>query len=85
MKVEVTMGTYEVVRPAPCEERPVHQDDQWRWLVLVSVCVNVLVNSYVSYNGGVLNLAVMEHFQSDPILTSWLVSVYLSMFALASK
>ena len=67
------------------EVEVVTEEDGWRWLVLSMACVNMLVNCCVNYHAGVLNMAVLEHFRSDPIMTSWLISIYVSMFATAGQ
>ncbi|XP_012942500.1 monocarboxylate transporter 6, partial [Aplysia californica] len=53
-----------------------------RWLVLAMSFVNLLVNGSLNYHVGVLNLALLDNYHADPLLTSWLMSLYVSLFAL---
>lgn len=69
-----------------CQECPVGLEDVSngrRWLVLVMSTLQVMFNGSVNLNVGILNLAVLESFQAGPLLTSWLMSVYVSLSCLA--
>ena len=53
-----------------------------RWLVLAMSFFNIVVNNSINYNVGVLNLAVLDTYDADPLVISWLMALYISVFAL---
>ncbi|KAK7475245.1 hypothetical protein BaRGS_00033476 [Batillaria attramentaria] len=56
----------------------------WRWAILgASVMANMLT-TYGTFNAGVLKVAVLRHYGSDDITTTWLMTYHFSLFALAA-
>ncbi|RUS80481.1 hypothetical protein EGW08_011759 [Elysia chlorotica] len=56
--------------------------DPWRWVVLGSAFFTMLLNAAVSYNVGVLNVAVQDSFGVGAETVSWMMAVYSAMFAI---
>ncbi|KAK3763574.1 hypothetical protein RRG08_056998 [Elysia crispata] len=57
--------------------------DPWRWVVLTASFFTMLLNAAVSYNVGVLYVAVLDDFAVGTELVSWMMALYSSMFAIS--
>ncbi|GFN96689.1 monocarboxylate transporter [Plakobranchus ocellatus] len=69
-------------RPDPSPDAGDPDSVSWRWVVLAASFVTMLLNAAVSYNVGVLNVAVLENFDAGPEVVSWLMAVYSAIFAI---
>ncbi|GFR65270.1 monocarboxylate transporter 12 [Elysia marginata] len=56
--------------------------DPWRWVVLAASFFTMLLNAAVSYNVGVMNVAVLDNFDVGVETVSWIMAVYGSVFAI---
>lgn len=58
------------------------ESDPWRWVVLIGSFFTMLLNAAVSYNIGVLNVAILDKFNVGVETVSWIMAVYGSVFAI---
>ncbi|KAK7475246.1 hypothetical protein BaRGS_00033477 [Batillaria attramentaria] len=60
------------------------KQDPWRWVIMASSVMAILLTTYGGYNIGVLKVAVLRHYGSDDIITTWMMTYHYSLFALAA-
>ncbi|XP_067670675.1 monocarboxylate transporter 12-like [Haliotis asinina] len=58
--------------------------EPWAWVVVVASLCALFLNTSLSYVAGVMHVALLETFQDDVTLTSWIGSLYSCMFALSA-
>ncbi|XP_046552552.1 LOW QUALITY PROTEIN: monocarboxylate transporter 12-like [Haliotis rubra] len=57
--------------------------EPWAWVVVVASLCALFLNTSLSSIAGVMHVALLETFQDDLTLTSWVGSLYSCMFALS--
>ncbi|XP_046374554.2 monocarboxylate transporter 12-like [Haliotis rufescens] len=57
--------------------------EPWAWVVVVTSLCALFLNTSLSVIAGVMHVALLETYQDDVTLTSWIGSLYSCMFALS--
>ncbi|KAK7475273.1 hypothetical protein BaRGS_00033504 [Batillaria attramentaria] len=57
---------------------------RWKWVIMASSVTTIIVTTYGFYSIGVMKVAVLRHYGSDDIITTWLMTYTYSLFMLAA-